>query len=370
VHLCGVRHLPTLHLYSDMAILNSSQWDRFISQYPEIHFLQSTAWGELKGQFGWSVERVTEGELGAQILFRSIIPGVTLAYIPKGPIGLKGTNPIGWLDFIKEVDRICRKRHAFLLKIEPDAWNLDPQDIPAQFPENLPIEYSFDHSVPYGFRPSAHNIQPQRTILVSLNEGEENILNRMKQKTRYNIRLAQRSDVKIDTTENLELFSVMIRETGERDQFGVHSQSYYRRFYELFHSLGQCELLQASFKDEPLAMLMVLSSGHRAWYLYGASRNIHREKMPTYLLQWEAMRWAKAHGCTTYDLWGVPDENLETLEAKFTNLSTGLWGVYRFKRGFGGSLFRAAGPWDRVYNPVLFRAYSYWIKRSMRGEIG
>jgi len=353
-----------------MAILNASQWDNFISQYPNIHLLQSTAWGELKERFGWSVQRIVKGELGAQVLFRSVVPGLAMAYIPKGPVGLKETNPSEWQEFIKEVDLICRRRHVFLLKIEPDAWNSESLDGSLERPKDFPLEPFFNSTNPSGLRISQYSIQPPRTILVSLSEGEDQILNRMKQKTRYNIRLAQRSEVKISTTNNLDLFSEMITETGARDQFGVHDRDYYRTCYDLFHSRGQCELLMASYQDEPLAMLMVFSYGRRAWYFYGASRGIHREKMANYLLQWEAMRWAKAQGCTSYDLWGVPDEDSEALESKFTDLQTGLWGVYRFKRGFGGLLLRSGGPWDRVYNPNLYRVYNFLIERFKRGNSG
>jgi lipid II:glycine glycyltransferase (peptidoglycan interpeptide bridge formation enzyme) len=79
--------------------------------------------------------------------------------------------------------------------------------------------------------------------------------------------------------------------------------------------------------------------------------------MPTYLLQWEAMRWARARGCDEYDLWGIPDAEPEKLEAEFTRRSDGLWGVYRFKRGFGGRVARALGAWDRPYSPILYAAY-------------
>jgi len=102
---------------------------------------------------------------------------------------------------------------------------------------------------------------------------------------------------------------------------------------------------------------MVFALPPRAWYFYGASSNVHREKMPTYLLQWEAMRWAKSQGCTSYDLWGIPDEEEEMLEAEFTHRHDGLWGVYRFKRGFGGRLARSVGAWDRVYSPARYRLY-------------
>jgi lipid II:glycine glycyltransferase (peptidoglycan interpeptide bridge formation enzyme) len=90
--------------------------------------------------------------------------------------------------------------------------------------------------------------------------------------------------------------------------------------------------------------------------------------MPNYLLQWEAIRWAKSKSCKEYDLWGIPDADLATLEANYNKLSTGLWGVYRFKRGFGGELRRSSGAWDRVYNPYLYRLYTLWLNyRKVEG---
>jgi peptidoglycan pentaglycine glycine transferase (the first glycine) len=348
-----------------MTILTDHEWEHFTSQYPDIHLLQSTAWGELKRQFGWDVERVVVGNLGAQVLFRNLLPGITLAYIPKGPVGLKSLTDSGWENFLAEIDRLCKKKHAFILKIEPDAWEYNTKENDNSKPDGSWVEPFFNAS-PVGLKVSQYSIQPPRTIMVNLASSEELILNRMKQKTRYNIRLAQRSDVKVSPTDNLTLFAKMIQETGERDQFGVHDRHYYTRCFNSFKPLGQCELLLASFDSEPLAMIMVFALGRRAWYLFGASRNKHRAKMPTYLLQWEAMRWAIQHGCETYDLWGVPDEDLETLEAQFSTRSAGLWGVYRFKRGFGGMLLRSPGPWDRIYNPGLYRLYGYWLQRSRR----
>jgi peptidoglycan pentaglycine glycine transferase (the first glycine) len=351
-----------------MTELTRSQWDAFTSQYLDIHFLQSAAWGELKRDFGWSVARIQTGAIGAQVLFRSIFPGLTMAYIPKGPIGLSDPARVNWGEFLNEVDRLSKKKHAFFLKIEPDAWDTHPNEATTPSPRNFPPEPFIGREVPLGFQLSTHSVQPPRTILIDLSCTEEIILSRMKQKTRYNIRLAQRSEITVSSSTDLELFSTMMNETGERDQFGVHSPLYYQTFFDLFQPRGECELLLATFQDEPLAMLIVMRHGRRAWYLYGASRSIHREKMPTYLLQWEAIRWAKSHHCLSYDLWGVPDEEESVLEANFSSRSSGLWGVYRFKRGFGGDLFRSAGPWDRVYNPLLFRAYQYWTNRSALRE--
>ena len=159
----------------------------------------------------------------------------------------------------------------------------------------------------------------------------------------------------------------MMEVTGERDEFGVHTGEYYRRAYQLFHhqddQKNMCELLIASYQGTPLAGLMAFATGQRAWYLYGASNNKERNRMPTYLIQSAAIQWARQRGCTEYDLWGVPDYDEDTLEAQFSERSDGLWGVYRFKRGFGGELKRSAGAYDKVYRPLLYKAYQAIIAR-------
>jgi lipid II:glycine glycyltransferase (peptidoglycan interpeptide bridge formation enzyme) len=179
----------------------------------------------------------------------------------------------------------------------------------------------------------------------------------MKQKTRYNIRLAQRKGVVVRQTSDIDTFYKLMEVTSKRDAFGVHSKAYYERALDLFSPSGNCVLLCAEFDEQPLAGIMVFAYGSRAWYFYGASSNLHRHLMPTYLLQWKAMQWARNQGCTEYDLWGVPDEDEETLEKNFMERRDDLWGVYRFKRGFGGELRRAVQSLDRVYNPLLYKLY-------------
>ncbi len=358
-----------------MPELTRSEWGAFLSQHHEAHVLQSGEWGELKSAFGWQVVRVGAGRsgedsivLGAQILFRRLPLGFSLAYIPKGPVGggtsSDGLSPeVGW-DWERlwpEVDNICRRRRAVFLKVEPDLW--EPAGV-SYDAERVPHADSATPTVrPSGFRNSPQDIQPARTLLVDLTGEEDQVLARMKQKTRYNIRLAQKKGVVVFPSADVDTFHRLMVLTGRRDAFGVHSLAYYRRAYELFHPHGACELFLAAYQGEPLAGLMVFARGSRAWYFYGASADEQRERMPNYLLQWEAMRWARARGCTTYDLWGVPDVNEENLEANFTRYTGGLWGVYRFKRGFGGHLRRAAGSWDRVYRPVLYAFYRLWASK-------
>lgn len=318
-----------------MSYLTAAQWDEFLAQQPEAHLLQTRSWGEVKSAFGWSPAWVSNGKAGAQILFRRLPLGFTIAYIPKGPVGAD------WAALWPEIDDLCRQQRAIFLKIEPDAWE----------PVETKLASAFG-----GFTPSAP-IQPRRTVIVSLEGSEDDWLARMKQKTRYNIRLAARKDVKVQESHDFDAFYRLMQLTGERDRFGVHSRAYYQRTLEIFGTREQCALLTAAYEDRPLAALMVFYSGSRAWYLYGASSDEERNRMPTYLLQWEAMRWAARHGCREYDLYGIPDVDEATLEREFAGRGDGLWGVYRFKRGFGGAVCRSVGAWDRVYQPLLYRAY-------------
>ena len=158
-----------------MPVVNFEEWNQFIRHYPHAHLLQQSAWGKLKADFGWQPEYVITPSAGAQILFRQLPIGFSLAYIPKGPLGED------WTELWPEVDALCRSRNAVFLKVEPDAW------------ENQPEKFSQLEQA--GFIKSRHDLQPPRTIVIDLSPDEEEILARMKQKTRYNIRLAGRKEV-------------------------------------------------------------------------------------------------------------------------------------------------------------------------------
>jgi lipid II:glycine glycyltransferase (peptidoglycan interpeptide bridge formation enzyme) len=314
-----------------MPTVSLSDWNQFLFAHPNAHLLQTGEWGELKSAFGWKPVRIVNGDAGVQILFRKLPLGFTIGYIPKA-----NPSPSLW----PNIDSVSKQNRAIFLKLEPDLWNGQIPDTPY-----LKLETS-----PY-------NIQPPRTLIVDLTAPEVEILARMKQKTRYNIRLAEKKGVTVRAWDDLPAFHQMMLTTGGRDGFGVHSEEYYRRAYELLHPNGMCEILVAEYDGKPLAALFVACHGDRAYYLYGASTDEERNRMPTYLLQWEAMKWAKMRGAREYDLWGVPDEEEAALEADFETRHDGLWGVYRFKRGFGGELKRASQALDRVYNPLLYKLY-------------
>jgi lipid II:glycine glycyltransferase (peptidoglycan interpeptide bridge formation enzyme) len=189
--------------------------------------------------------------------------------------------------------------------------------------------------------------------------------------------LAERKGVTIrrgTTTADMACFYELSRITAVRDGFAIHSADYYAAALDAFPE--DCRaLLLAEYQGQPLAGLMVFRWQDRAYYLYGASTDDHRDKMPTYLLQWEAMRWAKSSGCQSYDLYGIPNTPPETLEAEFLNRRDGLWGVYRFKRGFGGEVVRSIGAFDFVpkaqpYKWLIYTALTRFVERRSAQNAG
>lgn len=200
--------------------------------------------------------------------------------------------------------------------------------------------------------------------MVDLKASEDEILARMKQKTRYNIRLSKKKGVIVrrGVKEDVPVFNQLIQQTARRNEFGVHAPEYYRDAYDFFEP-DNVALFIAEFEGDPLSAVMVFSHGRNAAYLYGASSNQDRQRMPNYAVQWEAMRWAKNQGYDAYDLWGVPDYSEDELESQFKDRNDGLWGVYRFKRGFGGDLKRTVGTSDRVYNSLVHKLY---LRRERR----
>ena len=334
-------------LRSDESGFPSPQaWDAMLRASPQGHLLQSWAWGEFKSRFGWRALRVAVedgGELvaGAQILLRRL-PYRCLAYVPKGPC-LDPSNE-KHVDLLwTAVHRVARAHGAIALKVEPecedgadDGWLLGQ-----------------------GFRPSTQTIQPRRTIIVDLDEDDDRILARMKSMTRYNVRLASRRGIEVcpGSEADLSKFYDLMKVTGQRDRFAVHSAEYYRTAWQLLADRGHGVLLVARYGDELVAGIMVFSFGSSAYYFYGASANEHRNRMPNHALQWAAMRWAKERGCRHYDLWGIPDVEPGSPTAALT-------GVQRFKEGFGGRVVRYIGAYDRVYSRTLHTLLNWaWAGR-------
>jgi peptidoglycan pentaglycine glycine transferase (the first glycine) len=337
------------------------EWDGLVERMSG-QVLQSWAWGEFKSLFGWKPLRLIAGAgdeaSAAQVLFRSL-PGQlwTTAYVPKGPL-LDPTRPSSSAEgLLSGLHAACRQRRAIFLKVEPH-WQDEAR--------------THAWLQAHGFAASPQTVQPRRTVLVDLTADEQAILAQMKPKTRYNVRLAQRRGVSVQqgSVRDLQAFYRLLQITGRRDGFGIHTEAYYTQAYQLLAAQGAAALFEAQYEGSVLGALMVVAWGKHAWYMYGASSDEERARMPNHVLQWEAMRWAKARGCEAYDLWGIPDVDENAIGPDIAQaeeggaLSTGLGGLYRFKRGFGGREVRYVGAYDFVYNrPLYFLLTTLWDRR-------
>jgi lipid II:glycine glycyltransferase (peptidoglycan interpeptide bridge formation enzyme) len=321
-------------------------WDEFVAGHAG-HLLQSYAWGELKSRFGWQVERWARRDgarmvAGAQVLFRRLLPGLQLAYIPRGPL----TPDAAFLQVLCES---LRSRGIFLLKLEPDWSQNDARD-------QILAEA--------GFHRSTETIQPPATIHIDLTRDLDAILAAMKPKWRYNIRLAEKKGVTVraGTPADLHAFYELSRITAERDRFGLHAREYYRAAFELLTACDAAQLFIAEYAGQALAMIFVTAFGREAIYLYGASGNAHRNVMPNHALHWAAIQWAKARGAAHYDLWGIPARRGGVTPPLPNSL-------YQFKQGFGGEVVRYTGAWDYVYTRWQHQVYRA-ARKIKRGGLG
>lgn len=339
---------------------DAAQWGDFVSKHPRAHVLQLPAWGALKAAYGWQVVRVgltpLQGDelvAGAQLLLRPLGRVGKLAYLPMGPLVSAEDQ---WGALWPALHRRAARGRAFMLKWEPG--HVQPP--------------TAQQLADWRFRAGDHCIQPPRSILLDLRQEEDIILARMNQGTRRKIRLSHKRGVvcRPGSAADLPAFTQLMAETGARNDFGVHEPDYYRRAFELFVPQGNAALWLAEHEGQLLAGVMAFRAGRQACYLYGASSSHKRKRklMASYAAQWAAIRQAREQGCLSYDLWGVPDAERITLEAGFESRRDGLWGVYGFKRGWGGELRRTVGALDCVYNPLLYRLYRVALALRLRGQ--
>jgi peptidoglycan pentaglycine glycine transferase (the first glycine) len=351
-----------------MSIATAAEWNETIAGLAGAHILQTWEWGQFKAISGWEplpqIWRDDAGRARAAALVlrrtaaRRFIPGgLSVLYVPRGP--LLDWSDAGWSQRVAEdLQRLARQQRAILLKMDPEI--ILGRGIPGTETDQPDPsgQERFKELLASGWRISDEQIQFRNTVWIDLSGPEEQWLERMKQKTRYNIRLAQRKGVQVrsGTIQDLPALYKMYAETSVRDGFVIRSENYYHSLWQSFMERGMAEPLIAEVDGEAVAGLVLFFFAGSAWYLHGMSRQAHREKMPNYLLQWEAMRRAKAHGSQRYDLWGAPD---------IFNESDSMWGVFRFKEGLGGNVMRTPGALDYPARPQLYIFYTRVLPRIL-----
>jgi peptidoglycan pentaglycine glycine transferase (the first glycine) len=364
-------------------------WNEIISKLPNPHFLQTYEWGQVKAKYGWTPYYaiwtddgkfhvstnyqlpITNHPVAAclilkkQILNRGFAARLSILYAPKGPL-LDWDNAPLRIRVLNDLQSFAKKQGAIFLKIDPDiVLGRGVPNSEGEVKENNG-QTAVSELTRRGWVYSSDQIQFRNTVLVDLSATEEEMLARMKPKTRYNIRLSEKKgvSVRVGTAGDLPMLYKMYAETSIRDGFVIRDENYYMTVWKLFMSnverltfnVPSCIPLIAEVENEPVAAIFLFMFAGRAYYVYGMSRSVHREKMPTYLLQWEAMKRAKANGCTAYDLWGAP----ETFDE-----SDSMWGVYRFKEGLGGDVVRTLGAYDFAPSKLWYKLYAEVMPRLL-----
>lgn len=315
-----------------------TEWDTQVARFPAPSILQGAVWGELKGRWGWSVNRLAweAPESAAQVLMRRLPVVGRFAYVPHGPLLPEGAGADEWRVALSRLHEWMRAEGVAVAKAELDVASDDAQ-----------VEAALTG---LGWRRSHEAIQFANTMRSSLRGGDDVLSNTLKQKTRYNVALAERRGVTVRHAgvEGLDAFHHLYAETARRDGFALRDRAYYFDAWRAFLDAGQATVLLAEKDGLPLAGVFPVAFGLTAFYLYGASATEGRRDMPAYLVQWESLRWAASQGCLEYDWWGGPTTQ---------SVDDPLWGVQRFKSGFGALIVERLGPWDLALSPARYLAY-------------
>jgi len=329
---------------------------------PDGGFLQSVYWRNFQEAVGRKTFELEEkDENGDTLIYAYVIvhklPIVgNYFYVPRGPIlsqksKVKSQNYISKVKiFFEDLINLSKNNNIGWIRIE-----LNSEEDLKLVKENLPKGLKM--------KKSAADVQPKEILVMDISGGEEEILSEMKQKTRYNIRLAEKKGVEVFATHEkkyINEFLHLVKITSERDRITAHPESYYRKMFEIIPP-EVLKLYVAEFDGKIIAANLVLFFGHTATYMHGASGDQHREVMAPYLLQWQQIRDAKKAGCERYDFGGVGTMSNDQ-ESKIKSWE----GITRFKTGFAPETKPVCFPgcYDIVLNPA--RYVSYRILRKIK----
>jgi peptidoglycan pentaglycine glycine transferase (the first glycine) len=312
-------------------------WDAALAATPNPHLLQAWRWAELQAAFGWQVHRRMLGgprlEVPVSLLTApTLIPGRRFGYVPRGPaVGADRTPAL-----LEAVAGWARELGLAFVRVEPE------------------LERGWAPAAGWHRAPAT---QPEHTSIIDLTRDDEALLGSFKPKTRYNIRLAQKKEVEVNPSEDVAAFARLAAETSTRHRIQLAPERYYRELFRLMASDGTARLYIASHRGRDLAGIVVVRFAGRSTYLFGASTREGRERMPAYLLHWQAMREMRDAGDREYDLWGVPPRG------DADHPYAGLW---QFKSGWQGRLVDYAGAFDLPISSSVWRGHNALSELRLR----
>lgn len=322
---------------------HESVFNHYVASHPNGDVLQTTYWGQLKAMTGWTPLPLAivdnhQIKASALILKRQIpLPGHCIFYSPRGPLF---SNQEALAKLLKAGQQLGKRHHAVLWKMDPALTYGDThwQEIAARL-QKVNSAANFD------------GVQPKFIMELDIRPPVDTLLTNMKAKTRYNIGYAKRKGVKVVVSKSkadLKLFYPILQETAKRDNFTIRSLEYFEYLWDCLIVPNVAQLFMAYHNEKPLGGTIAFRLGKRAWYVYGASSNQRRNLQASYAIQWEMIRWAKGSGCHIYDFRGIAGD---------IDPENPLYGLYRFKDGFGAKIVEYVGEFDF---PLSLYGYPMW----------
>ena len=344
---------------------NLEKYNEFLQKHDRCNFQQSIEWGKVKDK-NWKneiilVEDENKNIKGSiSVLIRKIPIFGNLIYSSRGPIcNIHDENTLK--ELTNGIIELAKKYKAFVIKIEPD--------IKSNEEEFKKIIKKLGYKIKDNAKEFSQEIQPRYVFRLDIkNKTEEEVFNKFHPKTRYNIRLASKKEVSIKNgkKEDLKDFYKIMKITGQRDNFIIRPLEYFEKMYDELGS--HAKLLMAYYEDKPISGIFNINYGNKVWYLYGASSNEHRNLMPNYLLQWEAIKYAILNKKDVYDFRGV---------SGVVDPNHPQFGLYRFKKGFNAEFTEFIGEIYIDFKPLVYKAYKVsekifkrarWIIKKLKGE--
>lgn len=285
-----------------------------------IDFLQSEEWRKFQEATGKRTFRID----GVSVIEHNLPIVGNYFYVPRE-------------EFSGEIIKLAKKEKAGWIRIDPKNKN---------FLENI-----------RAFK-APHDMQPREVLVIDITKSVEELLGEMKSKTRYNLKLAEKKNVKVIsksvsqlTSNEVNEFLRLVKATAERKKIKFHPEDYYRKMIETINS-DMLSLYIAEYEGKTIAANLVVFYENTATYLHGATDDDYRNVMAPYLLQWQAIKDAKNKGFKFYDFGGVK-----------TGDKSNWIGITKFKLGFSPNtkIIEFPGSWDIVVNPAR-----YWAYRSIQ----
>lgn len=320
--------------------------DDLVGRQPLQPFLQSWVWGEFQHVLGRPIWRLGAYDganlVGAALVIRhELLLGKAYLYCPRGPIA---DTPEALRSLFGALCALGKKEDVMYVKVDPNI-NHFSDDVPA-LAEGFALGTS---------------LQPQQTMVINTAQSPDDSLASMHPKTRYNIRLAEKKEVKVrwsTAPKDMDEFLRLMHLTATRQGIRLHPDHYYQQLFSALKSVGMAELILAEYNGAIRAAHMIIWHGQTATYLHGGSDDSNKEAMAPYLLQWETIKEANRRGVKEYDLWGIaPDDE-----------PTHKWaGVTRFKRGFSGQQIAFPLSLNAIIQPQWYQAYR--LAKRIRGGV-